>query len=830
MIWLTPVWWVLLVSAVGWGVFPLAYRFFPGLSDRGYAVSKALGLLLWGYIFWLLSSLGVLVNTAGGILAALLLVLGFSYFFWRTIDKAEFKTWLDEKRKTLIAIEIVFLVSYVFLLVFRGMDPAILGTEKPMELAFINAILRSPQMPPLDPWLAGYSISYYYFGYVIVAMLAKVTAVSGGVAFNLGLSLVFAMGAAGAYGIVHNLLAALPEDRRPNLTRLPVLGPVFVLILSNVEGFLEFIHGRGAFWQQAADGTWSSTFWTWVKLDNLKLPPPENTAPGQLRHWWWWRASRVVADFDLFGNFREVIDEFPFFSFLLADLHPHVLVIPFVMLALAFSLNMFLQLEKGSENRFRLFRFDYDFSPETFILGVVIFGGLGFLNIWDFPWYVIVFAGAHMLRKAARRGWHTDRLMEFVVLVLAFGVFGILAYLPFYISFSSQAGGIMPNVINPTRGIHQWIMFGTLFLPLFSFLIYLSARRKKTIYALRGLGLALVGIVLLFVLSLGMTVLMGVATEVLDGGEIVHPFLQQYGAETTGQLIREGLARRGAAIFSALTLTALLGLAFGALWPEVKEEWEEPEERLPLPHQFAVVMIIVAGLLVVVPEFFYLRDLFGNRMNTIFKFYYQGWIMWALAGAYGSAVLFSAPKKQLAARIYPVVFAIVLLVGLTYPAMGLNTRLSSFTAQPEPALELDSTANNYYLSDDEHAAVAWLLKAPTGTLVEAVHPYGGSYSTYARISMNSGQPALLGWVGHEGQWRGGNEEMGSRQADIERLYQTPSWQETTQIIDQYHIVYIVLGNLERTTYAVYEEKFIQNLTPVFQQGAITIYHTGLIGE
>ena len=241
-------------------------------------------------------------------------------------------------------------------------------------------------------------------------------------------------------------------------------------------------------------------------------------------------------------------------------------------------------------------------------------------------------------------------------------------------------------------------------------------------------------------------------------------------------------------------------------------------------------MIVVAGLLVLVPEFFYLRDLFGSRMNTIFKFYYQGWILWALAGAYGSAVLFSAPKKQLAGKIYPVVFVIVLLVGLTYPAMGLHTRISSFASQTEPALELDSTANNYYLSEEEHAAVDWLLDAPTGTLVEAVHPYGGSYTHYARISMNSGQPALLGWVGHEGQWRGGNEEMGSRQSDIERLYRTPSWQETSQLIDQYQIVYIVLGNLERTTYTVYEEKFIQNLTPVFQQGGVTIYHTGLIGE
>jgi uncharacterized membrane protein len=241
-------------------------------------------------------------------------------------------------------------------------------------------------------------------------------------------------------------------------------------------------------------------------------------------------------------------------------------------------------------------------------------------------------------------------------------------------------------------------------------------------------------------------------------------------------------------------------------------------------------MIVVGGLLVIVPEFIYLKDLFQNRMNTVFKFYYQAWIMWSLAAAYGSIVLFKAPKKQLAGKIYPVIFVIVVLVGMTYPAMGIYTRISTFQANPDARLELDGTANNFYLNEDEHAAVEWLITAPTATLAEAVHPQGGSYTHYARISMNSGQPAVLGWIGHEGQWRGGDEEMGSRQADIERLYQTTSWQDASRIIDQYGITYIVVGNLERSTYDLYEEKFTRYLAPIFQQGSITIYHTGLPGE
>ena len=820
--------WYLLAVLAGAAAFPLAFRFFPALADRGYTASRALGLLLWGYLFWMLSTLGVLVNTPGGVLAALAVLAGVSYWAWRGIDREAFSAWWQEKRRLLITVEILFVAAYIFMALLRAMEPAALGTEKPMELAFINAILRSPGMPPLDPWLADYAISYYYFGYVIVGMLAKLGGIAGGVAFNLGITLVFALAAVGAYGLVYNLLAGLDlEISKRRLLGLPLLGPLFVLILSNVEGFLEFINGRGAFWTQTASGEWTSAFWNWLDLEDLKLPPPGNTAPGALRHWWWWRASRVITDYDLNGTVRTVIDEFPFFSFFLADLHPHVLVIPFVLLALAFSLNMFLQAGKPGAGRFKLYRFEYLFSPQSFVLGALIFGGLGFLNLWDFPWYVGVFAAAHMLRKVDELGWSMDRVIEFLLLGLAFGVSGVIAYLPFYLSFSSQAGGIMPNVIHATRGIQMWIMFGTLFLPLFGFLAYLAARRRDSRPVISGLLAVLLTVAVIFGFSILVANMLSSSSLPQMNDEFGNIFLRLVGAASGEELISAGLARRAQTWFTPLTLIALLGLGIGLLWPSRTRPGEEPPQGLAAPHRFALVLVVFGGLLVLIPEFFYLRDQFNHRMNTIFKFYYQAWILWALAGAYGSAVLFSRPRKTLAAKLFSAVFVLALVVGMTYPLMAVNTRISSFNAQPEPALTLDGAANNFYLDPDEQAAAEWLRQAPVGTLAEAVHPTGGSYTHYARISMNTGQPAVLGWIGHESQWRGGMDEVGSRQADIERLYTTGSWEEARQIIEQYGIVYIVVGNLERSTYNLYGDKFIRNLEPAFQQGAVTIYYTGL---
>jgi uncharacterized membrane protein len=309
MIWSVLVWY-LLSGGIGLLVFPLAYRLFPNLSDRGYSISRALGLLLWGYLFWILSSYGLLVNSVGGYLLALGLLFGLVVWALRRHPLAEIWAWLKEKQGYLLAVELVFLIAYVFLILMRGMEPELLTTEKPMELAFINGILRSPSMPPLDPWLAEYSISYYYFGYVIVAMLAKLTGVTAGLAFNLAISLVFALSAVGAYGIVYNLLAAFSQEKPVNRIWQALRGPVFILLLSNLEGFLEYLHAQGFLSSLTVGG---ENFWVWLDILDINSPPAVG-GEGDLRYWWWWRASRVLHDFDILGSHRDVIDEFPCFS------------------------------------------------------------------------------------------------------------------------------------------------------------------------------------------------------------------------------------------------------------------------------------------------------------------------------------------------------------------------------------------------------------------------------------------------------------------------------------------------------------------------------------
>lgn len=183
-------WWVVLM-VLGTAVFPLAAHFLKSLPDRGYAFTKMLGLLLVTFVFWLLGSLGFLQNDVGGIVLALVLVIGLSawaVYRERQAEGTAVLPWLRENWRQVLITELVFAAMFALWVWVRAQNPAITATEKPMEFAFLNSAGRSPTMPPLDPWLSGYAISYYYFGYVMTSVLARLAAVPEAIAFNLAIA------------------------------------------------------------------------------------------------------------------------------------------------------------------------------------------------------------------------------------------------------------------------------------------------------------------------------------------------------------------------------------------------------------------------------------------------------------------------------------------------------------------------------------------------------------------------------------------------------------------------------------------------------------------
>ena len=167
--------------------------------------------------------------------------------------------------------ELLFLLVFAVWLGVRAQNPAIVSTEKPMEFAFLNAASRTPTMPPLDPWLSGYAISYYYFGYVMMSVLARLAAVPEYIAFNLGIAWLVAGTAVAAFGLVYNLVietersdAEEAEEKQRGWHWLAVaLGLVAALALpiaGNQQITMEVLHANGA---------GSDAFWEWLDVRDI---------------------------------------------------------------------------------------------------------------------------------------------------------------------------------------------------------------------------------------------------------------------------------------------------------------------------------------------------------------------------------------------------------------------------------------------------------------------------------------------------------------------------------------------------------------------------------
>jgi len=813
------IWW-LIVGILGWLVWPLAFCLFRNLPDRGYAFVKSLGLLLVSYVFWLLSNGDFLGNTWGGIVFAALVVAALSgaYYRWRRCaldttgdDENGLWDWLRANWRLVLAVELVFAVAFGGWTLYRAYTPDIAATEKPMEFAFLNAILRSDRFPPYDPWMSGYAISYYHFGYIMVAMLTRLSGVPPSYAFNLGIALLFALTVTGAYGVVYNLVAAAGQGRgrKGRAIGYGVLGGVFVALVGNLEGVFEVLYSRGL---------GSATFWKWLDVKEL-------VARGQVTGrwfdmgggWWWWRASRVIHDKTLLGISQEVIDEFPFFSFILGDMHPHVLALPFVLLCLALAFNLL-------RSRRALDWVDY-------VLYAVCLGGLGFLNTWDFPIYLFVVLVAYAVNRYRHQGrLSQDWVREVITCAIVLFGLGLLLYAPFWVTFRSQAGGLLPNLFNVTR-LHQYLlMFGTFIFVVLAFLVALASDLWRTGRldgnALLRQGLPLWAVVatsfpFLLVISIAPLVLTARGRQYVQGVLNSEPVRTVLGAQTLSSLLAKSVSLRLADPWLFLMLSATIALViFLAL--RILSPGESDDRRPSSSNLFALIMIGTGLLLTFVVEFVYLRDTFGTRMNTIFKFYYQAWVLLGLASAYGVwYVLENWGERRPGGERYVFGVGCVLLLAasLVYTMTAGYSRAGGFKGQPT----LDGLAYVRRHEPDEYAAIQWLNAHGAGNpvIVEAV---GGSFTTFARISSRTGLPTVLGWSGHELQWRGSGEEAARRERDVDEIYSGQDLQRTLELLEKYDVTYVYVGPLERGKYSAASlEKFDTLLDVVFQQGAVTIY-------
>jgi len=883
-------WWIFSIL-IGLVTLPLCRILFSRLPGKGYFFAKPLGLLLWGFLFWWLVTLGLLHNDVSGQLVALGILLAVNFLLAR---KDSFQTiWNEIKsfQRLIFWAEGVFLIAFVLMALLRAFNPEIINTEKFMEMAFINAIGRSPSFPPLDPWLSGYSISYYYFGYLLGVMITRITGTASEIGYNLIAAYWYAMTALGAYGIVFSLLVCSRRNSVKHeipewVYRTSILAPVMLLVISNWHGFFDVLHSRGLFYSNDGLGNLASEFWSKLNLREL-TEAPKNLSWYPLRGggWTWWAASRTVIDHNFAGSPIEIIDEFPAFSFLLADIHPHILNMPFILLSIGMA---FEALLGGWHGKARSWFGSLELEPIHLAIGLIALGGLSFINTWDFPFYLVLVACSIVYFSFLQHGWR-GRIWQFVQLSLGLGIGSILLYLPFFLSFSSQAGGILPSFSFFTAGKYFWVMFGPLLLAIFAYLSYCLIKKFDLKAVLKA------GLISIAISVLGLAFTLGAGYLVLTIDLIGQTLLMRLGASSAQEALQLALQARLADPFTLLSVAVMIFLALALILARNQQILAKPtviaeSETKAHPEIFLLFLILLGALFALIPEFIFLRDQFANRMNTIFKFYFQAWILWSLVASYatirlvrnagrpnlfsnlslvsvfllGVAALFmgiyrndviyntlnqnlgplgSSPLDYVVLAI-PVIFVLVmvvnlikrhrttavsafiifgLLAGLIYPVVQTWQKTNGFSSISLPSLD----GMQSVLQADEIEAVKWLRKAPLGVLAEANN--GGQYSTFNYASTFSGMPSVLGWVGHESQWRGGDVEMGTRYKDLEVLYSTADWDRAAEILTRYNIRYVYVGPLEASNYKLNEQKFNEHLALAFDYDSVRIFENKMAG-
>jgi YYY domain-containing protein len=634
----------LLVVGIGIVALPFAEVLFGRLPGRGFVLARPLGLLLVSFPVWLLASLHVVPYRRAGAAVSLAVVALVAVLLWRRgLGRPR-----GGARSVWLAGEAVFTTAYFLWALLRSFAPEVWQTEKPMDMALVNAVNRSDWFPPHDPWQAGTDVNYYYYGHYLVGLLLRLTGIDPAVGYNLAVALVYALMAAAVFGVAAVVYeAARREGDAP--PRSPIIAGLAATCaaaaLGNIAGGIQYLHD-----------------------------------PARFATYDWWSPSRVIAG---------TANEFPFFSFLLGDLHAHTLVTPFALVSMAYA----VQLALHGPPRLGVARHEPRVAAEL-LLAALVLGSTYAMNSFDFPTAVLLGVGGLVLWGLEAPGRARRALAWGSCWVGA----AVLLYAPFWRSFSPPASSI--------GLVHEHTLFSRF------------ARDYAYIY-----GLSLWVVLALFVGRL----------------QLPRRYLAWSGALLLFVLVLLAPPRLAG-------LTVALMLAGAAVY------FTFATGPASQPLRVVWLITAVALALLAAGEVVYLRDVFAGtasfRFNTVFKTGYQAWFLLSIVAGVG--VLWS--KRWLGRRLriaWLVVLCGLVALGLVYPVAGWYSRTNRFSSSPT----LDGMAWLRKSTPHDAAAIDWLRRSVDGTptVLETVGP-DFDPTGRARVSTFTGLPAVMGWAGHEVQW------------------------------------------------------------------------------
>jgi YYY domain-containing protein len=827
--------WYILLLVIGWVTWPLVFSSFRGLPDHGYPLAKLLGLLFITWIAWFSASYKVLPFTQPSLWFLGVVLVGLSLWFTARNRKA-LREFTSNNWRYLALVEGITLGLFLYFLSVRWLNPDLwhpwLGGEKPADFSFFQSAVRSVYFPAYDPWLSGHYVNYYYYGYVVAAVPTKLLGIVPAFAYNLVLPTLFALAGIGAFCVAFNLSvlvkqaspAPAPSETTDNNTQPRLISfkwsttagltaAIMMMLLGNLYQIRQF-------WQylpEIADppSTYSDNLAEQtenVLSGGWRLITGQAGLPGDKGRWYF-GASRAI----LHDKTDTPITEFPYFSFLYADLHPHLTSMSMILAALGWLISLVFAAASGVPLMFSdaaespLWR--RLLNPEvimTWFTGGVIIGALQPTHTWDFP--PLLALGMATIITAL---WlHYRKLSRQLFLQIAFYTVGfaalcILLYYPFRQWFATEYSSISIWDGIRTPLIDYLNVHGLFLFVIVTALFWESRSWFKTIP--------------------------------------VHYLLHTTLGELLPKIKNRLLVGFGAVLGFVVVTFALWANDYQSLWfAMLLVIWAlalifQPNQTLP---RRVWLMLVLSGLgLTAMVELITLKGDIG-RSNTVFKYYIEAWVFFSVTAGVALAWLLPIIWREWSTRprrIWLGSLGILVAAAATYTVTATYAKVTDrwpdvttppYTldgnaymlgsvatgANPEhqPAF-YDDEGTKFNLADDYYA-IQWLQDNIKGTpiIVEGNSPL---YRWGTRIAVNTGLPTVMGWDNHIKQHDSilPGPYIDSRVQDVAKFYNTNDNNEALSFLRRYSVQYIVVGALERK---YYEEAGLAKFVNLADQGVL----------
>lgn len=690
------IWWLML-CVLGIAFIPLTSKLFYGFRDGGWLFSKVLGIVIPGYITWVCVCIGILKFRSGVCVAVTLVCILVNLLLYQH-DRKNKNAVFDFSKENMVLIigeELLFLLLFLGWCYLAGFRPEAYGTEKFMDYGFMAAMMRSETLPAPDMWFAKESINYYYGGQYYAVFLTKLSMTKIEETYNVMRMLVAAM----TFVLPFSLVRQIWEDR--NTSKAAWLPAVIAGAAVSFAGNMHYVL--------------ASFFNKWLY--------------GFLGHersyeYWFPNSTRYIGYYP--AGEDKTIHEFPAYSFVLGDLHAHVVNLLFVFLLVGITyayIKQPLLMNKKQNRMTTMQRIRRDFLSLPILLFGLLIGIFHFTNYWDFVIYFVVIMAVIVYRNL-REGDFSWRytLVKSVLQGIWIVLISMLTALPFTLRFKTMVSGIALSQ-NHTSIKQMLIVWGLPFVLCGAFVL------NRMFHAVKQRG-------------------------------------------------EQGRFR---SIFINLTVQDLYigGLALCAIG------------------------------LVLIPEIIYVRDIYEEgfaRANTMFKLTYQAFSLFGICMGYSLMHFFTHRSKWL--------YGFGLVTGVClFATFGYIVTAGSSWFGDDLSLEhyegLDATAFLEEKFPTDASAIRWLNEHIEGNPV-ILEACGDSYSDYQRVSAMTGLPCVLGWYVHEWLWRNDVAQLNQRTADIEAIYTSSDTDYAKQLINQYEISYLYVGNLEREKYSDLSDARLQS--------------------